>query len=335
MTIDFTLFSLFQTCRIWNLSIVGVFALTLSNVLLTIRLLHSADCPRNTGIEETITLVPKAPALTQSLPCIDYYLSETPNRTERPIFTDLDLRLGRWGDAKRQYKIFDFAITGERFGDLSEKYVVCLATQSSLERLASLVEVAEHWTGPISAAVFVAGNDELDLLQIYVSYLRKCFVAIRERVSFHLAYPKDRSPTFIKNLNYFEYSKFDCAKPKDTLNKLIKLRSSETSKWRTKKVYPQNLLRNVARKGCQSGNVFLIDVDIIPSINFTEHIDKFLRTTKCPNLCAYVIPTFELDTRVRYPRDKMDIIRLAKKGLARPFHHKVFIYNQYATNFTR
>jgi hypothetical protein len=26
---------------------------------------------------------------------------------------------------------------------------------------------------------------------------------------------------------------------------------------------------------------------------------------------------------------------MARKGLARPFHHRVFIYNQFATNFSR
>lgn len=310
----------------------GVFALTVSNVLLTLRLLHTTECPR-IGIDDSLTVIPKAPQLSSSS-CLDYYMSDTFNHTEKQPFTEIDLRLGRW-DTKRQYKIFDFAVIGDKFGDLSKRYIVCLATQSSIERLSSLVEVASHWTGPISVALFVAGNDELHLLQIYIFYLRNCFQTIRDRVSFHLSYPKDRQPNIIKNLNNVDLNNYDCGKPKETLNRLIKFRSAETIKWRTKKVYPQNHLRNIARKGCQNGNVFLIDVDIIPSINFTENIDKFLRKTKCQNLCAYVIPTYELDTRVKFPRDKLDIIRLAKKGLARPFHHKVFIYNQYATNFTR
>lgn len=104
--------------------------------------------------------------------------------------------------------------------------------------------------------------------------------------------------------------------------------------------YPQNFLRNVARKNCQTFYIFLTDVDIIMSanVNFAESLDRFLRVAKCPamnNLCAYVIPTYELDERVRFPRTKQDLIRLANKGLARPFHNKVFIYNQYATNFSR
>jgi hypothetical protein len=189
--------------------------------------------------------------------------------------------------------------------------------------------------------VYVAGDDEMYLLQVYLSYLRYCFATIRERVSFHLAFPKDRPPTQIRSVHLSDViTKFSCAKPENTLNELLKQRTAETKKWRIKHPYPQNFLRNVARKSSQTYFVFLVDVDIIPSasFNFAEQLDKFLKKAKCANsnnLCAYVIPTFELDERVRFPRNKTDLIRLANKGLARPFHNKVFIYNQYATNFSR
>lgn len=204
----------------------------------------------------------------------------------------------------------------------------------------SLSLVSHHWSGAISATVYAAGDDELYLLQIYLTYLRRCFRTIRERVSFHLAVPKERSPSHIRGIHLSDLAKYNCAKPEQTLNELLKQRSADTKKWRIKYPYPQNLLRNVARKNCQTYFVFLTDVDIIVSanLNFAEQLDKFLRKAKCSNinnLCAYVIPTFELDERVRFPRNKTDLIRLANKGLARPFHNKVFIYNQYATNFSR
>ncbi len=218
----------------------------------------------------------------------------------------------------------DFAVIGERFKELSEEYVVCLATQGSLEKLYSLVQVARHFSGPISAAVFAAGNDELYLLQVYVTYLRRCYPHIRDAVTFHLAIPADRAPTYLRDGLNEKFAQFNCAQPETTLNELMKYRSIETTKWRTKNPYPQNHLRNVARKGCQNDFVFLTDVDIIPSMNFADNLDKFLRTTKCQSAkCAFVIPTYEIDNRVKFPRDKMDLIRLAKKGLARPFHHKV------------
>lgn len=312
----------------------GVILLTIYNVFLTFRLLQPADCPHIiTPDESSLNTIPKAPPLTPS--CTDYFSGDFySNSTDKQIFADLNINLGRW-DSQRLYKIFDNAVTGDKFIELSNKYVVCMATQSSLERLSSFVEVSNHWSGSISIALFVAGNDELHLIQIYVSYLRNCYTTIREKVTFHLVYPKERQPNKIKSINIEELLSYDCTKPKETLARLMRNRTPETTKWRLKKGYPQNHLRNIARKGCQTENVFLVDVDIIPSINFTEHLDKFLRKQICKNLCAYVVPTYELNTRVKFPRDKIDIIRLTKKGLARPFHQKVFIYNQYATNFSR
>uniref|UniRef100_A0A182XA47 Beta-1,4-glucuronyltransferase 1 n=4 Tax=gambiae species complex TaxID=44542 RepID=A0A182XA47_ANOQN len=326
---------MFQTCRLWNLSIASVLALTLSNVFLTVRLLHSGDCNQyGSQVEEGVSMVPRAPILTPAT-CLEYVLAESlANSTDKAVFSGLDLRLGRW-DTRRLYKIFDYAVVGERFPDLSDTYSVCLATQSSLEKIYSLVQVAHHWSGPISTAIFAAGNDELYLVQIYLSYLRACFRPIRERVSFHLVLPRERAPTHLKSVHVSDFTKFDCAKPEATLNDLLKLRKADTSKWRIKNPYPQNHLRNVARKGCQGGYVFLTDVDIVPSVSFAEQLDKFLRKQKPHHLTAFVVPTYELDERVRFPRNKTDLIRLANKGLARPFHHKVFIYNQFATNFSR
>ncbi|XP_058067397.1 beta-1,4-glucuronyltransferase 1 [Anopheles bellator] len=348
---------MFQTCRLWNLSIASVLALTLSNVFLTVRLLHSGDqCNQYGGGggngEDGVSMVPRAPVLTPAT-CLEYVLADgLANGTDKAVFSGLDLRLGRW-DARRLYKIFDYAVVGERFPELSGAYTVCLATQASLEKIYSLVQVAHHWSGPLSAAIFAAGNDELYLVQLYLSYLRSCFRPIRERVSFHLVLPRERPPTHLQSVHVGDFTRFDCAKPEATLNELLRQRRPDTSKWRIKNPYPQNHLRNVARKGCQSGYVFLTDVDIVPSVSFAEQLDRFLRRQKPGGagssgnqqqhhhhqhhhqLTAFVVPTYELDERVRFPRNKTDLIRLANKGLARPFHHKVFIYNQFATNFSR
>jgi len=64
-------------------------------------------------------------------------------------------------------------------------------------------------------------------------------------------------------------------------------------------------------------------------------LNHFFRTANCTKSCAYVIPTFEIDVRATFPRSKNALVRLIRKGLARPFHEKVFIYNQYATNFSK
>jgi N-acetyllactosaminide beta-1,3-N-acetylglucosaminyltransferase len=171
-------------------------------------------------------------------------------------------------------------------------------------------------------------------LQLYIAFLRRCFVVVRDRVSFHLAYPRDLPPSQVRP-DFPSKPKLDCRRPEAALASLVRLRKPETVKYRMRAAYPQNHLRNLARRNCQNSYVFLTDVDIIPSAKLADGLDIFLKNAKCKGLCAYVIPTYEVDERAHFPWNKTDLIRLAKKGLARPFHHKVFIYNQFATNFSR
>ncbi|KAH1005824.1 hypothetical protein HUJ04_006738 [Dendroctonus ponderosae] len=190
-------------------------------------------------------------------------------------------------------------------------------------------------SGPISLAVFAGSEKELNGLLMYIIYLRKCNVRIKERVSFHLAILKDKGPKKIL-IDDERISKMGCDDPIGVLKSLLKeVNKGGISPWRFKIPYPQNVLRNLARKNCRSEYTFLIDVDIIPSKGMAESLNIFLGTQKCQGKCAYVVPTYELYERVAFPPDKTDLVRLANKGLARPFHHKVFIYNQYATNFSR
>lgn len=249
-----------------------------------------------------------------------------------PIFT-LDLQLGRW-DNRLLYKLFDNVLVGDQYSELSDRYRTCLATQSSLEKMASLIEVAANWNGPISIATFAASEEELNSVLTYIAYLNECNAKISNQVVFHLAFPKDRLPKQFQ-VDFDKLKEMSCSDPYGVLQELTKTYLTGTSKWRTKLPYPQNHLRNLARKNCQSKFVFLTDVDIIPSNNMAENLDIFLGRTTCNGQCAYVIPTYEVDERAKFPFNKTELIRLANKGLARPFHHKVFIYNQYATNFSK
>lgn len=285
---------------------------------MTLRLVYSSECTQNVIHVQREEVNPKIQ------PCEVLEQQDTPSNS-------LDIRLGRW-DNRRLYKLYDNILVGSKYLTLSEEFQTCLATQGSLEKLISLIEVSNHWSGPISIAVFAAGDEELELLISYITYLRRCFINIRHNVAFHLGLPKSHLPTnsiFTFDIN----QEMECDRPEETLDKLTKKLSG--MRWRTKLPYPQNHLRNLARKNCQTGYVFVTDVDIVPSVHLAEELDTFLLSNTCKGMCAYVIPTFELDVRVPFPHNKTELVRLANKGLARPFHHKVFIYNQYATNFTR
>ncbi|PSN39741.1 hypothetical protein C0J52_19960 [Blattella germanica] len=242
----------------------------------------------------------------------------------------VDFHLGRW-DRKRLYKFFDFVLPGDRFSELSEKYSICLATQSSIERLDSLVQVVNRWPGTISVSVFIAGN-EYALLEFYVSYLRQCFPQIRERVSFHLAYSPAHPPT--EDPFNFIISQ-DCNNPEDVLKELVQYRTQETTNWKQNSTYPQNHLRNHARKNCQTSHVFLTDIDIIPSIGMLESVDVFIKSKPCEKLCAFVVPVYEVDESADFPKHKSEMIELVKAGLARPFHEKIFKPAQTPTDYKR
>ncbi|KAK3932399.1 Beta-1,4-glucuronyltransferase 1 [Frankliniella fusca] len=414
-------------CRLRNVGLLWVLLLTCSNILLTVRLLSSTtDCgppgqgqgqahPGGAGhgraaparaspqhLQARLQDADRAEPLAEQQDPLEQLPPEDDPDQQANVEEDADtisveLALGRW-DSRRVVKMFDHALVGGRFAELSAEYKVTLATQTSLERLHSLVQVVHHWTGPVSVALYAAG-DEWPLVQAYVRFLRRCYVPVRDRVTFHAAFPADRMPepaaapeqmTEILSLE----AHLDCFRPEPSLKELIRQRRPETMRWRTRHGYPQNHLRNLARRACQVRDsasppparrrgrlrreeligtlcrqtefVFLVDVDVVPSLGLAQGLNEFLKKAPCgagaapaapavlprpprtgagtgpraaprpgPPQCAYVIPTYELDERVRFPRNKSDLVRLAGKGLARPFHHKVFIYNQFATNFSR
>jgi N-acetyllactosaminide beta-1,3-N-acetylglucosaminyltransferase len=250
-----------------------------------------------------------------------------------PSIFNVNLASSQW-DSRRLFKFFDFVLSGDKFVELSEKYTVCIASQSSLEKLHSLVQVSQHWSGPISVSIFIAG-EELLLTELYVAYLRHCFSQIRERISFHLAFSKEYSPTKDHRNFIFNY-KENCNKPEAVLSYLLKQRNPEITKWKNNKLlYPQNHLRNHARRNCKTEYVFLTDVDIIPSIGMADDLDTFLRKSRCEKLCAYVIPVYEIEEKVSFPQNKSEMIKLAKNGLARPFHQQIYKYGHYSTNYNR
>ena len=128
------------SCRLRNFSILSVLALTVSNVFLTLRLLQT-DCGHHLNNDITTSIVPKSPIiLTPASQCLEYILADSNgNVSEKAVFSGLDLKLGRW-DSRRMFKVFDFVSHGEKFTELSEKLNVTLATQSSIEKIFSLVQ---------------------------------------------------------------------------------------------------------------------------------------------------------------------------------------------------
>lgn len=187
--------------------------------------------------------------------------------------------------------------------------------------------------------LFATADEELYFIQLYLTYLRKCFPSLIAQMTFHLVHSRQFAPTLVRADVHLEEdlpNHDDCEAPEKVLQTLAQKRKAMTKAWRNSP-YPQNHMRNVARKGCQSDYVFLVDVDIIPSYGMAAELDQFIRKVakKAVGKIAYVIPTFEVDNRVAFPNSKAEVLSLVQRKLARPFHQKIFIYNQFATNFSR
>ncbi|XP_050521739.1 beta-1,4-glucuronyltransferase 1 isoform X2 [Daktulosphaira vitifoliae] len=209
--------------------------------------------------------------------------------------------------------------------------MVCLATQCSLDRLFSIVELVENWNGPISAAVYAAG-EELYFVQDYIKFLRRCYTTIRNSVTFHLAVPANRFPESPSS-SHFTDNLLCNQDPKKVLLSLLKQLPKNLKRWRTRMPYPQNHLRNLARFNCQAYYSLVTDIDIIPSYNSAEVLNDFLSTLPKCLKCVYVLPTYEIHQLAPSPKSFLQLMTLKNTGQAKYFHEDIFKLNQLPTNF--
>ena len=186
---------------------------------------------------------------------------------------------------------------------------------------------------------------------------------MRKQVSFHYTYPEahpiqSEIPDEMKNniiSTIIESSEGCEMTPKQFADKLLQHTTNEKSykKWRTSLEHPQNLLRNVAKSGCQTKYIMLPDIDMIPNKDLDLKLENFLeigqpshcnnnsavskstkKTTKSSSSdkCAFVVPVYEISREVeQLPKDKNELLGLLRKKLSRPFHSALFSINQKAS----
>ncbi|CAL4101848.1 unnamed protein product, partial [Meganyctiphanes norvegica] len=135
----------------------------------------------------------------------------------------IDMYKGRW-DSRRKYKSHDHVFTGPRYAHLSSQQPMCLATQTSVDRLFWLTQQARHWTAPMSVAVFTP-DVEYAIARAYLTYLVTCFPYIGEKATFHFTYPSDHLPKDLPILiNNLETK---CDQPLAVLKELLKHRNNK------------------------------------------------------------------------------------------------------------
>ena len=230
-----------------------------------------------------------------------------------------------------------FSLAGSDWSQLSRSRLVCLGAQTSLDRLDELTELVTPWSGPVSISVFVP-DIELALALKYIQYLRSCYPAIHRQVSFHLSYPADH-PGIQEVSFHHQLDSLDCQQPQQVLELLLEERDEKMLSWRQSYPYPQNLLRNLAKKGCQTNYTYISDIDMVPSPGMDLQLDTFLKKDQERNnctQCVFVIPTYEISVNSSHlPQNKPELLEFLKEKQARQFHQALYSINQKSSNLAK
>lgn len=256
-------------------------------------------------------------------------------------------------DSSGEFKIVNFLVQAERLRLQKNGYEdVTLVTQSSSEHLPHLVTLGRYWDGPISAAIFATKDDLVDAL-IAIAELRRCFSTVRYNTSFHLVYPlSHQRQQDLQDLAAKTTAKWssmaappggggavDCDRllaPRRTTGVEISPAEilhvptvSVTNYDRNSTPYPNNLLRNVARRNALTEFVFVVDVDTVPNeglhrdfMDFAES-HRLFADSKKDDKTVYVVPAFEAKDDIDIPKDKAALLQLIETMRVRPFYFEL------------
>nr|CAD7576973.1 unnamed protein product [Timema californicum] len=248
----------------------------------------------------------------------------------------LDPSLGML-DSSGRYVAHVHSVVGSNWIKLSKR-ALSLATHASLEHLHWVAAIVADWPGPVSIALFVP-DIEYHLATTYIAYLQTCYPNIQQQVSFHFLYPVDR-PAQLFSEDDLKDVALECSiSPKKVLEQLLTHRPLDLlTSWREQLLYPQNILRNIARKTSPTTFMMCVDIDMImTSAAMNEQLEVFLSRNSTGGVrCAYVVPVYEIHSNFTLPpRNKKDLLNLVAEKNARPFHIKVFAKNQGISNLNR
>ncbi|XP_069157151.1 beta-1,4-glucuronyltransferase 1 [Procambarus clarkii] len=235
-------------CKVWGVGMFSIVALTTSNILLTLRLMHGREEVGVGGGCGGVVIPDAVPhSWTSALSSTNHteylaFLRSAAINTDSAAGAEndegaqdagvvmgagfvVDEVMGRW-DGRRRYKTHDHVFTGPQYPKLSRVAPVCLATQSSVDRLFWLTQVARYWRAPMSVAVFTP-DVEYAIARAYLTYLVACFPFLGEKVTFHFTYPREHLP---KDLTLtIDHLEDKCDQPLSVLKGLLKQRSAKVS----------------------------------------------------------------------------------------------------------
>ena len=232
-------------------------------------------------------------------------------------------------DASGQYHIINFFKRASSLGSRNHvRQDLSIITQTSISQLYHLEDIVNRWNGLISVAIFALKNDLLDTIEL-ILHLCQCNSAIRFNTSFHLVYPLSAplppiGATTSPPHPSIEYliKKHNC----DNISLIIQSFQPGVINYAHNGVaYPNNLLRNVARRNCLTEYMFTIDIDLVPNNNLRKQFIEFAKEnnlftdTESELKTVFVVPAYEVNVE-KIPIDKANLLRMIQMNEARPFY---------------
>ncbi|KAK3107548.1 hypothetical protein FSP39_017070 [Pinctada imbricata] len=206
---------------------------------------------------------------------------------------------------------------------------VTIVTQSTPNYVTALDGLLQRWSGPVSVAIFLCIKDIPEVLASLFKYRNMM-------ISFHfVAFDWDKETSNI------------CELMMTTKTDFINQRDVGVS-------YPYNVLRNVALSAVKSGYIFMIDIDMLTSVNlhdnFLSHIGTISNNIKMTSnnsfsitraeymmkfRTAYVIPSFESQSPLYDVKHKYELLPLVGEGFVRPYASASCKHCQKNTNYKK
>lgn len=222
---------------------------------------------------------------------------------------------------------------------------ISLVTQSSVSKLYHLETIASRWHGLMSVTVFALSYDIPFAIEA-ILLLRRCFPSIRYNTSFHLVFPLSVPPPAIGATTMQprpsiqpSLHEHNCA---NVMTIIQSMQPGVMNYAHAGVPYPNNLLRNVARRNSLTQYVFVIDIDLIPSDTLYEQFNQFAKDNNLysdsqkETKVVFVVPAYEVKESTYdplssshanpndlIPRHKTSLLQMVEVMEARPFYFEL------------
>lgn len=211
---------------------------------------------------------------------------------------------------------------------------ISLVTQTSVAQLRHLPLLSKRWGGLISVSVFTLDRDIASVIEA-ILLLRRCSPIIRYNVSFHVVYPLRIPPPPLgaRSLEQPSLKHISLETSCDDIESMLESFDGSAMNYDNSGVpYPNNLLRNVARRSSLTEFVFIVDMDLVVNqglrsdfLAFAKEGNLFADSAKSDKI-AYVVPAYEVKDELpdaRIPKDKTSLQELISMLEARPFYFEL------------